>query len=656
MSHNMGLGYPSSKGDSSPSSDGDSSAITVIRNLEGIHGPKAGGMPDQDRPHYSVDLGRTIYPIVKRMFPAASVFVDSYRRQFHYGHPDFVKRQPLDLKTAISDGRGFVVHIQIPSDHDFQTMHPTQEWHELNFLPLLINVLHLLICTHNIGLDYAAIVDLGIKCSEYKREGSRYRVTVTFPTLSTAAVSGSIRCACMCEISSDLHLAKVDATCVLHGDLPVLQPQFVFQPTGNIAISACLGTVGYLSLLNLLKRVLEVGTREEETAFRLEMLHGSELKDNSTHIQSTGRAFAEAVVQCLAILNFIHPPVQHKVSRGDLGDVRVVVEVPLTEPRDERAVLIVKFNRKCASWNSGVLAAGGFRTKQTSRFNTGANLYPTFSDSTIVVTCPDWRHLDLPPARPLAIKCEFYKHPEDSTDEYAMRVKYIMKCLKDRELGCTESVVRNMIPMFRERNQMFGHAGSVQLLLGHVWLPQMAFPTQDKTLIAEMVEDTLRTCLVLFNGQFSPPKMHIMAKCSWPFAYPRSAFSMRSTAQCRGLDFSCNVNHDAAGNKILSISKGPIRGKGLFTASSESLGGIVLEAQRRDDEQIDTGHDESVEGDSGDDEEGVDGDGGEVEESDCGDDEQSGGDDDEGDCVDDERDDKESACDATEIGDKVIQK
>ena len=69
------------------------------------------------------------------------------------------------------------------------------EEHLAHFLNAIINVLHLFISRTEIGLDYVAIVNYGIKCTDNKINEGRYLVSFMLPT-----TDGSIMCACKCSI------------------------------------------------------------------------------------------------------------------------------------------------------------------------------------------------------------------------------------------------------------------------------------------------------------------------------------------------------------------------------------------------------------------------------------------------------------------------
>ena len=91
------------------------------------------------------------------------------------------KRAP-DFKNAIRNGEGFTVDIR----HDSLPRFDSEDFDERQFLSVLINVLHLLISRHDIGLDYAAILCDRIRCGENKLQQLtpriQYLVSVLSPT------------------------------------------------------------------------------------------------------------------------------------------------------------------------------------------------------------------------------------------------------------------------------------------------------------------------------------------------------------------------------------------------------------------------------------------------------------------------------------------
>lgn len=235
-----------------------------------------------------------------------------------------------NLREAICDGGCFIIWIGIPRFHKFQPINsPIDEWSEDHLLSILINVLHLLISRHDIGLDYAAIVGFGIECTENQRAGLKYEVTVTFPTI-TAGAPGSIRCACVCVIS--LGLVQVDVTCIVHGQLPALPKEYEFQRTGTSATLSYLGSVGHLSLLSCIKTVHETSMDTDDAVFRHALQPRSAFEGVSQEPDSIGRAFQEVTVQCLAVLNIDYDPrTVLRVVSGNAGDaVKVVIPTRLS--------------------------------------------------------------------------------------------------------------------------------------------------------------------------------------------------------------------------------------------------------------------------------------------------------------------------------------
>jgi hypothetical protein len=521
----------------------------------------AEGMDNPERPQYYVDIDKTethrgIYPrsgatehgqgqpVLKRKTAEAK-----------YEHFLIGLDECNALRKAICDGHGFNIDIAISYYHSFQF--GRRDWDEGEFVSILTNVLHLLISSHKIGLDYASIVGAGIECMECRREENKFGVTVSLPT-AEAGVPGSIQCACACVISRNM--ARVDVTCILHGTLPTLPNEYQFQPTGNVATRAFLGQVGYLSLLAMIQNVSQIDTKTDETAFRVDM----QAWERSLDYPTIGRAFEEAVVQGLAVNNVPHAAVHHIIASQNPVELKVVVTVPppVGEESLKRDPLIFTFHRVWMSTNT--IKQG---SKKCPPRHPDDRLFPPFCDYKISFSCGEWRRQ--PEVQPIKIT-KFGGGAKK--DEYAGRVQYLMKCLKDRGLGCTESTVREIISVIQ-------HGGRVQLFLRDVWNRQIAFLTQNKTAILDMVEDTLRTLMLLFTGEFSPTQLILSMpeKCpEWPNT--RSGSKLRMYALDGKL--KCKVDRDLAGNNILSIVRGSQTDSfHLFAASEKKIGGIILDGK-----------------------------------------------------------------------------
>ena len=136
--------------------------------------------------------------------------------------------------NAIRNGEGFTIDIR----HERLPRFDSEEFDERQFLHLLINVLHLLISSHDIGLNYASIVGQGILCEENKlkllaaRVQMQYLVSLIFPIGGTG-VLGSIRCSCKCE-SLDEYDSRAEVACTVNGPLAARQNDIEFNPTGSI--------------------------------------------------------------------------------------------------------------------------------------------------------------------------------------------------------------------------------------------------------------------------------------------------------------------------------------------------------------------------------------------------------------------------------------
>jgi len=294
-----------------------------------------------------------------------------------------------------------------------------------------------------------------------------------------------------------------------------------------------------------------------EAVFRHALQPQSEFERVSQDPNSIGRAFQEVTEQCLAVLNIVYDPraVQRIVS-GNAGDVvMVVLNVPPVKLGSD--LIVVKFS---GNYNDNLKHRHqGLRKKQTARTNPAEFLFPAFFEGSIVVECAH--------SQPTQGLFKMYGPYPD--DRKIGTVQYLMRCFKARGLVCTESIVREAIHMTE-------HGGRVQMLLADDWIRQLAFPTQNKNLLLDLVEDTVLTLLILVRAKFSPPKMAIVcASDEWPHTSPSSPLSIRS----QNWDAHASLDRDVAGHNILNLSLNFGSGRcnlSALRASVNPLGGINL--------------------------------------------------------------------------------
>ena len=149
--------------------------------------------------------------------------------------------------NAIRNGEAFTIDIR----HERLPRFYSEDFDERQFLHLLINVLHILISRHDIGLNYASIVLQGILCEANKLERlaarveMQYLVSVIFPAggPGVPGTAGSIRCSCKCE-SLDEYDSRVEVACTVSCPLAAQPNDIEFNPTGNVSYRSSLGHVG----------------------------------------------------------------------------------------------------------------------------------------------------------------------------------------------------------------------------------------------------------------------------------------------------------------------------------------------------------------------------------------------------------------------------
>ena len=228
--------------------------------------------------------------------------------------------------NAIRNGEGFTIDIR----HERLPRFDSEEFDERLFLRhLLINVLHLLISRHDIGLNYASIVRQGILCEEHKlaaRVQMQHLVSVIFPKVG-AGVPGSISCSCKCE-SLDEYDSRVEVACTVNGPLAARPNDIEFNPTGNVVNHSRLGHVGFASLLSCLRelRRSEITAQQFREVVQPNSLSKAYFKSNDDVIV----VFTEAAKQAMAMLNIVFDPdtIQTIASRTPAGGQHVEITMP----------------------------------------------------------------------------------------------------------------------------------------------------------------------------------------------------------------------------------------------------------------------------------------------------------------------------------------
>ena len=94
------------------------------------------------------------------------------------------------MREAICVGHGFNIDFAISYYHSFQF--GSSDLDEGEFVLILTIVLHLLICSHKIGLDYAAIVGAGIGCMKCRCEDQNSDSLYHCPPLRNVILAASI--------------------------------------------------------------------------------------------------------------------------------------------------------------------------------------------------------------------------------------------------------------------------------------------------------------------------------------------------------------------------------------------------------------------------------------------------------------------------------
>jgi hypothetical protein len=161
----------------------------------------------------------------------------------------------------------------------------------------IINVLHLFISRTEIGLDYVAIVNHGIKCTDNKINVGRYLLSFMLPT-----TDDSITCACKCPIERGAYFQPdciLEVACTVIGRLPPRPAEMKYGLTGDVAERSGLFDVGYFS--EMYRRIVLRKSCVESIAKIRTVANESVLRFEEHDI---GQALTESTRQICSIFNF----------------------------------------------------------------------------------------------------------------------------------------------------------------------------------------------------------------------------------------------------------------------------------------------------------------------------------------------------------------
>jgi hypothetical protein len=171
------------------------------------------------------------------------------------GDGEQVSHERVDFRKAICDGDNFNIEIRgvrmsMYHDNGVSFGDPLFAAYEETFLNILVNVLHLLSCSHRIRYYYPAIARNGIECTGNSVQDGLYSVSAIFPF-----DGGSLMYGCVCELKKQSAFANI-----------LFLPSFPSMMISSHPEPSLLASVDVLSNFSLQHNPLRNGFQSQEGA------------------------------------------------------------------------------------------------------------------------------------------------------------------------------------------------------------------------------------------------------------------------------------------------------------------------------------------------------------------------------------------------------